>query len=115
METKLNTNDARQTARLISAAGRGDLELVKHTLENRADKNGIDANGNTAFIAASLKGHASVMAFLLEQGVDKSIQNKKGQSASRAFLNSVLVGTVKVGDLFKMEREYPIIAKWLVE
>jgi uncharacterized protein len=106
---KIKTHNPNQTIRLIQAAGRGDLELVKHTLENNAELNGREAKtGNTALISAAMKGRKDVMAFLLSEGADDRITNKKGENAANALMCAVATGEIKTEDFLIIEKEHLI-------
>ena len=112
MEEKQKTHDIYQTARLVGAASRGDLELVKYTLGKGADINGRDERGNTPLIRAAMHGHEAVVAFLLESGASTGLKNIRGLNAAHALLSAVRKGHIKPEDLFRAEKHH-LISKLL--
>ena len=86
---------AKKPSRLVRAAGKGNLPLVKKLLGNGTSPDIEDAGqgGRTALIAASANGHVDVVKYLLENGstsqcrniqradtVDRRMQERSGES-----------------------------------
>ncbi|QMW33392.1 hypothetical protein G4B84_008823 [Aspergillus flavus NRRL3357] len=62
--------DRIQTKLLISAARKGNEAIVRHLLENNADIESIDENGQTPLSRAAENGHEAVVRLLLENKAD---------------------------------------------
>lgn len=60
---------------LISAAAKGDTEVVLEILEDGADINATDHQGVTAVMAATQKNNIDTVKALIEQGADINIRN----------------------------------------
>lgn len=63
------------------AAQRQHDSLVELLIERRADKDGSDANGRTALMAASAAGHLSTVKLLIKRGVDLKAVDHLGRKA----------------------------------
>jgi hypothetical protein len=66
---------------LVTAAGRGDLRLVRTLVVNGVAADARGSDGQSALQAAALGGHVDVLEFLLAQGVDIDGVDKAGDSA----------------------------------
>ncbi len=66
---------------LIDAAKEGDLETVQSLIEQGADVNAIDNNGNTALMWASARGHTETVGFLIDKGADVNAVDNDGDTA----------------------------------
>jgi ankyrin repeat protein len=66
---------------LMEASKRGDMRLVKTTLEKGAAVNAVDKGGATALIHAADRGHVKVVGLLLEKGADVNAKDKGGWTA----------------------------------
>ena len=65
---------------LIEAAKRGDLDEVKRLIENGADVNIKDNDGDTPLHYAASGGHLDVVKFLVENGADVNAKDKYGRT-----------------------------------
>lgn len=65
---------------MIAAAG-GQLEIVKWAIEQKAELNHQDVHGWSALHLAALKGHFECAKALVEAGADKTLRDKKEQTA----------------------------------
>lgn len=65
-------NSAGLEEKLVSVAGRGDLDAVKALLDRGVNMNGKDKHGLTAAQSAKIYGHKEVADFLLGRGADAS-------------------------------------------
>jgi len=78
---------------IIEASENGDEEIVAQLLENGADMNAPDLEGNTAFMFACSNGHFKIAQMLLKHGVCVNARNKQG---STAFLLACTMGQTKI-------------------
>lgn len=62
--------------RYLDAAAAGDLESVKTTLAEGADKNAVDREDATAVLLAARGGHLDVVRALIAEGVDIDAQDQ---------------------------------------
>lgn len=101
----------KEAANLPAAAARGDLETVKDMVEDGVD---IDAKevklGGTALHEASAAGYAELVSFLLENGADPTVKDKKGETplfrAARNGHNEVMkVYVEKLGAKLRTEAD----------
>ncbi|TDN47441.1 ankyrin repeat domain-containing protein [Scandinavium goeteborgense] len=68
---------------LMGAAFKGDLNAAKIILKDpRANINQQNEVGQTAAMYAALFGHKAFLAYLLKQGANLSLSDKKGNSAA---------------------------------
>jgi hypothetical protein len=67
---------AARDARLVGAAGEGDLEEVRRLLADGVDIDSTDATGRTAVTAAVYGGHLEVVRVLIERGADVDVQDE---------------------------------------
>ncbi|KAH9527824.1 Oxysterol-binding protein- protein 1 [Dermatophagoides farinae] len=75
----------RREERYLSAARSGQISVIKELLEdtnNGININCTDSSGNTALHCAAYRGQTEVVIFLLKNGIDTAIKNKRGQLAS---------------------------------
>ncbi|XP_044741981.1 oxysterol-binding protein-related protein 1-like [Chrysoperla carnea] len=68
---------------LLDAAKEGNLLLLNQLLkeENPPNINSVDAQGNTCLHCAAYRGHKEVAVLLLQNGIDTTIKNNRGQTA----------------------------------
>ena len=77
-----NLKDAVGRSPLRIAAERGDINVVTFLIENGADVNVTDANGNTPLIFIINKtGNLGITRRLLEKGAAVNLQNRSGETA----------------------------------
>ena len=67
-------------AGLFIASEDGYLETVKFLVEQGADVDHQNNNGDTALIEASWCGHLETVKFLVEQEADVNLQNNSGKT-----------------------------------
>ena len=77
--TKMRVNMARQEKRpadlsLLSAAKNGEQQEVKVLLDQGADINAKDSEGNTALCIAAFERHQELAMFLIDQGADVNVK-----------------------------------------
>lgn len=77
------TETIQREQKLLGAARSNDLESLNSLLkEDRpTNMNCVDVQGNTALHCASYRGHKEVAILLLQNGIDTSIKNSRGQLA----------------------------------
>ncbi len=78
-------------ARLIRAAGRGDLDAVREAHVRGASVDARDSRERTALVAAAYGNHLAVARFLIEAGADVNAKDDTVQSA-------YLISSAEVGD-----------------
>ena len=78
-EVDVNAKDNEGWTALIYAVYKGDLNVVEFYLDNGADMNVQDINGNTALMVARQK--PKIMKAIIKKGADVSIKNNRGQTA----------------------------------
>lgn len=66
----------------------GDLETVRALLEDGADVETRDEQGNTPLHLASRAEHHMIVQFLLDSGADVEAQNGSGESGGRSYCSS---------------------------
>jgi uncharacterized protein len=66
------------------AAFEGNLPLVRRLLEQGADVNARDRDGDTALMFAAFKGHTAIVGLLLAYGADAQARAKNGWTARKA-------------------------------
>lgn len=89
--TRSISEDGDFDARLIAAAGRGDVGAVEQLLDEGASIRARDASGRTALVAAAYGNHLGVAEVLVEAGADVNAKDDTEQSA-------YLISTSEVGD-----------------
>lgn len=74
---------------LLKVAGRkvNDVNLAKILINNDADVNAKDANGNTPLYLAILNKNSAMIKLLLDNGADMYIKNKRGDTPARYILS----------------------------
>ena len=96
--TKFNYDEEtkdHQRENLHEAAGAGNLEIIKHLLEQaKFNKDEKDNAGATPLIRAAENGHLNVVSYLIQCKCDKTLKNIRGNSAlqeatERGHLNMV--------------------------
>src|SRR5262249_50210225 len=65
-------------ADLVTAIRNGDVRVVRKLLDNGADVNARDAEGNTPLILASFYASPECLELLIEKGADVNSANKAG-------------------------------------
>jgi len=68
-------------AKLLEAATKGDLSIVKSLIEDGAYVDARDEKGLTSLIWASAKNHVNVVAFLIKKGTDINARHFFGSTA----------------------------------
>ena len=68
-------------ADLVAAIRNGDIRAIRKLLDNGADVNTRDAEGNTPLILASFYASPECVALLLENGADVNTANQAGVTA----------------------------------
>jgi ankyrin repeat protein len=66
---------------LIRASAYGHIDMVKKYIEDGADVNAKNDDGNTALMMASWNGHIEVVRFLLKNGADVNAKNNDDNTA----------------------------------
>src|SRR5215468_2046552 len=66
------------TADLVTAIRNADVRVVRQLLDNGADVNARDAEGNTPLLLASFYASPECLKLLIEKGVDVNAANKAG-------------------------------------
>ena len=66
---------------LIRSSAYGHIDMVKKFIEDGADVNAKNNDGNTALMMASWNGHIEVVRFLLKNGADVNAKNNDDNTA----------------------------------
>ena len=83
MRDEANDNVKGRTP-LMLAAFRGNAAAVINLLEQGADVNARDKDGDTALMFAAFKGHTLVVALLLQYGANVYARARNGWTAKKA-------------------------------
>ncbi|XP_059614503.1 oxysterol-binding protein-related protein 1 isoform X2 [Phlebotomus argentipes] len=77
------TEQLRKEGKLLTASREGNIELLSGLLkdENPPNINCVDAQGNSCLHCAAYRGHKETAVLLLQNGIDTSIRNNRGQLA----------------------------------
>lgn len=81
---------------LQDAAERGNVELIKQSLDAGADIAAMSEAGDPALVLAALNGHADAVELLLERGADIEARNKGGLTALHAAAYAGNIEVVKL-------------------
>ncbi len=73
------------SAPLVLAAGAGRLDIVRYLLDEGADVNARERQGNTALTEATYYGHVAIMKELLLRGADVNAVTANGTAFDIAF------------------------------
>ena len=73
--TTVRLQNASLNARLLEAAGKGDVATVKALLDQGADVDADNGRGGTPLYVAAEQGHAGVAKLLLERGADPNVKD----------------------------------------
>ena len=63
---------------LHSAAGAGQLEVVRFLVESGAEVDAGDSDGSTPLHVAAMRGHLTCVDYLIEKGADVAFQDRNG-------------------------------------
>jgi ankyrin repeat protein len=69
------------SARLVAAAGHGNLPRVMRLLENGVDIDSPNLDGRRAASLAAENGHSKILELLLQRGADPNLEDPTGESA----------------------------------
>ncbi|GFR27377.1 oxysterol-binding protein-related protein 1 [Trichonephila clavata] len=84
------TADAeKKNSMLLHAAREGNIQVIENLLksDNPPDINCVDSLGNSALHCAAYRGKKEVVLLLLQNGIDTSLKNLRGQRAVDLALN----------------------------
>lgn len=65
---------------LMFAARAGDVETIKHLVENKADMDAISVADGTALVMAAAGGYEDISLYLVEQGADPNLTDANGMA-----------------------------------
>ena len=71
----------RQATALTAAAEKGHLPVVRFLVEQGADMEKTDRNGNSPLMYATMVGHVEMVRYLLEQGANRDKANSEGYTS----------------------------------
>jgi len=77
---------------LIPAVLRGDVELVRALLRQRAQPNCPDSTGQTPLHAAAVRVEATIVGLLLRNRADVTVEDKEGATPLRAVVGRLHAG-----------------------
>ena len=78
----INAKNKYNSTALMNASDKGHLEIVKHLLENEADINIINKDGDNALMCASFgRNNVEVVKYLIKNNAKVNIENKEGKTA----------------------------------
>lgn len=77
------TEMLKKEGRFLAAAREGKIEVLQEMLrdEHPPNVNCVDVQGNSGLHCAAYRGHKEAAVMLLQNGIDTSIRNKRGQLA----------------------------------
>jgi CubicO group peptidase (beta-lactamase class C family) len=78
--------------KLVSAAGRGDLEAIDQLLSYGVDINAKDEYGLTALQYAKIQGHKDIVDFLLSKGADPNLEMSSEEQIIDAIFKAMIKG-----------------------
>jgi len=73
-------NDSKQPYNLITVAYQGDVKTGIAQLDEGADVNARDCDGDTALMLAAERGHIELVKVLLKNGADVNAANLNGET-----------------------------------
>ena len=86
-EETVNMETKNQSTPLLSSSGnpysamtKNYIKIVQILIENGANKDALDKDGNTILHRAATVGFPNLVKFLLEEGFDRHIQNQKNKT-----------------------------------
>ena len=82
-ETKAATEKEAVVVELLDAVQRGKVTAVLHLLDQKADVNAGDADGNTALHIAALSGYRLMVECRLDRKADVRVENSAGRPPIR--------------------------------
>ena len=91
---------------LIQASVNGDIEKVKKILEDGADINATDEDGNTALSMAVINAQYDVVELLLDNGADINTKNVDGDTP---LIHAINFGEAGDYDMVDLLLEHPYI------
>jgi ankyrin repeat protein len=77
----MSGNDLKQLNSLITTAYQGDVKTAIAQLDEGADVNARDCDGDTALMLAAERGHIELVKVLLKNGADVNAENFNGETA----------------------------------
>lgn len=77
----MNVNAENKGEALIIAASLGRVEMVRILIQNHANINYQDNNGQTALMHAAYNGYKKITKTLVDHGADRNIRDRRGQTA----------------------------------
>jgi hypothetical protein len=78
-QTDVNARGGDLGTALNAALARGELEIARFLLQNGADVNAVDSNGNISLYRAAEARHRAVVELLFEHQADVNIQTEVGR------------------------------------
>ena len=94
LENGINSGNTKEENLLLSAAGAGNLKLIKNICENETNVriNSNDMMDNTPLHLAAMSGSADCVKYLVQKGADLLLENNNKCTALHMILNNVLNG-----------------------
>jgi len=89
-------NDSKQPYNLITVAYQGDVKTGIAQLDEGADVNARDCDGDTALMLAAERGHIELVKVLLKNGADVNAENLNGETALMRAAENDRAAAVKI-------------------
>ncbi len=99
--TAQQNNSQKYNSQLLTHAKSGDLKKVQEAIENGADINIIDTDGNTALMRAityylEMFDHKEIIKYLVDNRADVNIRNLRGWTALMTASENGLIDIVQL-------------------
>jgi hypothetical protein len=92
----MSGNDSKQRYNLIAAAYQGDVKTAIARLDEGADVNARDCDGDTAIMLAAERGHIELVKVLLKRGADVNAENLNRETALMRAAENDRAAAVKI-------------------
>src|ERR1700738_2051276 len=92
----MSWNDSRRPYNLITAAYQGDVKTAITQLDEGADVNARDCDGDTALMLAAERGHIELVKMLVKSAPDVNARSLNGETALMRAAETDRAAAVKI-------------------